>query len=81
MLEHSDACVSPVLTREEAVSHPHAAARDAYVQVGEHLLPAPAPRFSHTPTRPGRPTTTGADTEAVLRELGYDEERIAPPSP
>lgn len=77
LLEHSDACVSPVLTREEAVSHPHAAARDAYAQVGEQLLPAPAPRFSHTPTRPGRPTTTGADTEAVLRELGYDEERIA----
>ncbi len=77
LLERSDACLAPVLTREEAPGHPHAVARAAYVRVGEHLLPAPAPRFSATPAYPGRPTTTGADTEAVLRELGYDAAQIA----
>ena len=77
LLEHSDACVSPVLTRTEASSHPHAAAREGYVQLGEHLLPAPAPRFTRTPAGAGRPTTTGADTDSVLRELGYDDGQIA----
>ncbi|MGV1009673.1 MAG: CaiB/BaiF CoA transferase family protein [Dermatophilaceae bacterium] len=77
LLECSDACVSPVLTRQEAAAHAHAVAREAYVPVGEHLVPAPAPRFSGTPTRPGRPASTGEDTDAVLRELGYDERAIA----
>lgn len=77
LLEHSDACVAPVLSRYDAPSHPHAQARGGYVQVGEHLMPAPAPRFSRTPTGPGSPTETGAHTEAVLRELGWDEARIA----
>lgn len=69
-----DACVSPVLTLDEAAAHPHGAARGSFA--GQ--APAPAPRFSATPAEaPRAPGTAGADTEAVLRELGYDDTRIA----
>jgi CoA:oxalate CoA-transferase len=34
--------------------------------------------FDDTPTRdPGRPPTLGEHTDQVLREIGYDDERIA----
>lgn len=46
----TDACVSPVLAMSEATSHLHAAARDNYIQIGKTLHPAPAPRFSRTPS-------------------------------
>ena len=46
--EGSDACVTPVLTLEEAPGHPHNAARRTYV--GDSLpQPAPAPRFAGSP--------------------------------
>ena len=37
----------------------------------------PAPRFSRTPGEAGAPVRPGADTEAVLRERGFDAARIA----
>jgi len=40
-----DACVSPVLTMEEARSHPHLRARGIFISEGELVVPAPAPRF------------------------------------
>ncbi|MBN9102405.1 MAG: CoA transferase [Pseudonocardia sp.] len=49
-----DACVTPVLDFAEAVAHPHATARDAFVELEEVDQPAPAPRFSRS--RPRRPT-------------------------
>jgi alpha-methylacyl-CoA racemase len=54
----SDACVSPVLTPEEAAAHPQLGGRGALREVDGLLQPAPAPRFSRTPgTIPGtRPT-------------------------
>jgi len=44
----SDACVSPILSLEEAAGHPANIARDAFIDG----LPAPAPRFSATRTAP-----------------------------
>ncbi|MBX3576735.1 MAG: CoA transferase [Rhizobiaceae bacterium] len=66
MLEHTDACVSPVLSLDEAPSHPHLAARGTFVELDGHLQPAPAPRFSGTPTeaRP-RPAAPLAIEEAL----------------
>lgn len=40
-----DACVSPVLTMEQARMHPHIRARGIYVSEGDLVVPAPAPRF------------------------------------
>src|SRR5947209_4501635 len=49
VFEGSDACVSPVLSLDEAPRHPHAVARSAFIDVGGTVQPAPAPRFSKTP--------------------------------
>ncbi len=60
-----DACVTPVLTFDEAAAHPHAAARSAFVELDGITQPAPAPRFSRSvpPTpAPPRPPTPVEDT-------------------
>lgn len=78
IMEGTDVCFAPVLSLDDAPLHPHNTARETFVQVGGHLQPAPAPRFSGTPSERPRPTPPiGVDTVAVLRELGYDEPRIA----
>ncbi|MEU7645241.1 CaiB/BaiF CoA transferase family protein [Streptomyces huasconensis] len=69
VFEGSDACVAPVLSLREAPTHPHLAARGTFTDHGGITQPAPAPRFSATPTRvrtgPARP---GADTADVARD-------------
>jgi alpha-methylacyl-CoA racemase len=78
VFDGTDACVSPVLSLAEAPDHPHNVARGAFVEVGGHRQPAPAPRFSRTPgaVRSAAPQH-GADTDAVLTELGFDADAIA----
>ena len=49
-LEGSDACFAPVLALSEVAAHPHNAARQAFVDVAGVKHPAPAPRFSRTPS-------------------------------
>jgi alpha-methylacyl-CoA racemase len=66
-----DACVAPVLSLTEATAHPHNVARKTFTSVGEATLAAPAPRFSATPGAAGALTEIGADTAAVLAELGF----------
>ncbi|TCK26771.1 CaiB/BaiF CoA transferase family protein [Pseudonocardia endophytica] len=56
-----DACVTPVLTFSEAADHPHAHARDAFVELEGIVQPAPAPRFSRT--APGTPTAPQPPSE------------------
>ncbi len=76
----SDACAAPVLTLREAPHHPHLAARSTFTDHDGITQPAPAPRFSATPTtvRTG-PALPGADTEAVARD--WDVPRLATTSP
>ena len=71
VFEPLDACVAPVLTLAEAPAHPHSAERVSYVSVGGAIVAAPTPRFSATPGAPGQLSLPGADTAAVLAELGY----------
>lgn len=74
----SDACVTPVLSLHEAPGHAHASARQAFTTIGEVVQPAPAPRFSQTPSAvPAPPPRPGADTHAVLAGLGYDDADVA----
>ncbi|MES9524106.1 CaiB/BaiF CoA transferase family protein [Streptomyces capoamus] len=71
VFEGSDACVAPVLSLREAPHHPHLAARGTFTEHGGITQPAPAPRFSATPTavRTG-PARPGADTASVARDWG-----------
>lgn len=69
VFEGTDACVAPVLSLHEAPHHPHLAARGTFTDHGGITQPAPAPRFSATPTavRTG-PAQPGADTADVARD-------------
>ncbi len=68
-----DACVSPVLPLDEALDHPQIRARGTFIAVGGEMQPAPAPRFSGTPTAiPTRAVDPASDTEAILREWGIN---------
>lgn len=64
LLEGSDACFAPVLTLDEARSHPHMKARGAYVEHDGAWHTAPAPRFSRTPGAVRSSTDDGADVVA-----------------
>ncbi|MFJ9175049.1 CaiB/BaiF CoA transferase family protein [Streptomyces sp. NPDC102360] len=69
VFEGSDACVAPVLSLGEAPHHPHLAARGTFVDHGGLTQPAPAPRFSATPTSiHSGPAQPGADTSDVARD-------------
>jgi alpha-methylacyl-CoA racemase len=77
IMEGSDVCFAPVLSIAEAPHHPHATARQAYVDVDGFGQPAPAPRFSRTPGRvQGAAPERGAHGEDVLAEYGVDPGEI-----
>lgn len=46
LFDGTDACVSPVLTPEEAAKHPHNVGRQSFDTVAGHIMPGIAPRFS-----------------------------------
>ena len=78
ILEKTDVCFAPVLSLEEAPQHPHNAERGTFLSIGGKVQPAPAPRYSATQTDPPMPPAAiGADTDAVLSELGLNGETIA----
>ncbi len=78
IMENTDICFAPVLTLEEAPRYHHNEERNAFVEVGGQLHPAPAPRFSRTPSSiKGPAPRPGANTEAALAAWGIDRDRIA----
>ncbi|KAJ8029333.1 Alpha-methylacyl-CoA racemase [Holothuria leucospilota] len=74
-----DACVTPVLTPDEAPHHPHNKENKAFLANDDgDLEPVPAPRLSRTPASPrtmAQPSV-GQDTETILSELGYSREEM-----
>ncbi|QEZ48962.1 CaiB/BaiF CoA transferase family protein [Cupriavidus oxalaticus] len=67
-LEGTDVCFAPVLSFDEAPQHPHLQARGSFVKVDGVVQPAPAPRFSRTPS--AMPTAPEAGSpEAAGRAL------------
>ncbi|WP_329181130.1 CaiB/BaiF CoA transferase family protein [Streptomyces sp. NBC_01477] len=65
----TDACTAPVLSLTEAPRHPHLAARGTFTEVYGTTQPAPAPRFSVTPTALRRPPAPpGEHTAEVARD-------------
>jgi alpha-methylacyl-CoA racemase len=67
LLEGTDACVAPVLTLSEAPCHPQLVARETFFTRDGRVQPAPAPRFSATPSAMPRPARTADLAEAVTR--------------
>ena len=67
VMEGRDACFAPVLSIEEAIAHPHFRARKSFVEVDGVLQPAPAPRFSGTPSSIHRaPPVPGSNTDEIM---------------
>ncbi len=72
-----DTCLAPVLALDEVAAHPHHRARNAFVEVGGVMQPAPAPRFTVTaPAVPVPPRPPGVDGQAALAAWGIDPARI-----
>jgi len=69
VFEGSDACVAPVLGLFEASEHPHNRARGSFITVDGATVPAPAPRFSVTPSEATDPVTVTAE-EVLARWVG-----------
>jgi alpha-methylacyl-CoA racemase len=74
-----DACTYPVLSPQEAVTHPFNVERATHIKGAYDVMqPAPAPRLSRTPgTVDAGPPQPGQHTRDVLREAGYDDDQIA----
>ncbi|HSU04652.1 MAG TPA: CaiB/BaiF CoA-transferase family protein [Acetobacteraceae bacterium] len=77
IMEGSDVCFAPVLSVSETRHHQQAVARGAYVDVEGVMQPAPAPRFSRTPSEARVAPRRGEHTNAVLREASFDAGEIA----
>lgn len=81
-LKDKDVCVAPVYTLAEAADDPHARAREMIVDVTHAELGAVRQvgisiKLSETPGAIRHAARErGADTEAVLREAGWDDDRI-----
>jgi len=70
LLEGTDACFAPVLGLEEAAAHPHMVARKVFEAVDGVPCPAPAPRFSRTPSTQRPLQAEIHDAAAIAREWG-----------
>lgn len=81
IFDGTDACVTPVLSLDEAPTHPHNAARGSFMKNdnGQHD-PAPAPILSRTPavTKSSNllEPEIGGNSVSILEQLGYNREEI-----
>lgn len=55
IMEGTDVCFAPVLTMKEASRHAHMVSREVFLTRHGALQPAPAPRFSRTPSKAREP--------------------------
>jgi alpha-methylacyl-CoA racemase len=67
-----EVCFAPVLSMSQARAHPHNVERRTFVDVEGAPQPAPAPRFSRTPsTVQSAPVAAGTHTDSALLEWGF----------
>ncbi|WP_415101007.1 CoA transferase [Nocardioides sp.] len=70
--EGRQACVSPVVEAGTEHLTPHNVARTAFVEVDGRIQPAPAPRFSGTPTAPPGPPARQTEPARLLSRWAMD---------
>lgn len=79
----SQSCVVPVLSLDEATGHPQLRARETYLTYDGVRQPAPAPRFSRTPSAiqspPPRAATPAAEVIAEWQDARRRESRSERP--
>jgi alpha-methylacyl-CoA racemase len=73
-----DACVTPVLSVDEAPVHLHMKARNTFTPFDGALHPSPAPRFSRTPASLRRPAPCSENAEEILAEGQVNDTESAP---
>lgn len=72
LMEGTDVCFAPVMTFMDAPSHPANVARNTYIEVDGLTQPAPAPRFSRTPSSVEHGAhKVGQDTDQILQAMGF----------
>lgn len=77
IMEGTDVCFAPVLDLAEAPQHPHNQARKTFVDFEGVTQPAPAPRFSRTPsTIQSSAAIAGEHSEEILADWGFSEKEI-----
>lgn len=77
IMEGTDVCFAPVLNFMEAPKYPANVARQTYIEVDGLTQPAPAPRFSRTPSEVRNSgSDAGADTTSVLSAMGFAESEL-----
>ena len=77
LMEGTDVCFAPVLTMSQAAQHPHNVERKTFINIAGVTQPAPAPRFSRTPSAlPTPPAHPGQHSREILRDWGFGESDI-----
>ena len=77
IMEGTDVCFAPVLSFVDAPGHPANVQRNTYIELDGVTQPAPAPRFSRTPSSVAHGVHgAGEDTSAVLGAMGFAEQEI-----
>ena len=78
VFEGTDACFAPVMSMSEAPAHAHNAARKAFLEIDGVVQPAPAPRYSATPTHAPTAMMSGETVTAkLLGDIGYSANEVA----
>lgn len=71
IMEGGEVCFSPVLSMQEAIEFEHNVERKTFVEIDGLNQPAPAPRFSETPSEiKHAPVNKGFNTKEIISELG-----------
>ncbi|NWS84518.1 AMACR racemase, partial [Toxostoma redivivum] len=80
IFDNTDACVTPVLSLDDAASHQHNKERGSFIKNNQgETSPRPAPVLSRTPAVPSckRDPFIGEHTEEILLEYGFTKQEIA----
>lgn len=79
IFDGTDACVTPVLSLDEVLSHPHNQARASFFKDSQgEISPRPAPVLSRSPAEACRTRDPfiGEHTRTVLKEYGFEQAQI-----